>query len=252
MVDALEHIHSKGIAHRDLKLENILVDEDFNIKVCDFGLASNDKSVKNTVGTKIYMAPEQLAGKTHDPKNADIYSLGVILFVMYSSCFPYSTPDEDDDLVQCLKAKDTAGFWEKQAYIHRNDPIEFSEEFKSMVNLLMTYASEERPTFEMIRSHPWFNEEELDDDQVHEELFGRPKLVRAQLRKMKIIVPNSPESSCANSTADESPEMPQMNDTDESYQKKRQMFIFNEKKRQQELLEQKKERRADERRMAVY
>ena len=46
MVDALEHIHSKGIAHRDLKLENMLLDEYFDLKICDFGLARNNEMYK--------------------------------------------------------------------------------------------------------------------------------------------------------------------------------------------------------------
>ena len=251
MVDALEHIHSKGFAHRDLKLENIILDEDFNLKICDFGLSTNESSVKNVVGTKVYMAPEQLANQTHDPKLADIYSLGVILFVMRSSCFPYSTASDEDDLVECLKNKDFIGFWEKQAYIHRNDPIEFSVEFKDLLNWIMSFVPGEWPDFDQLRNHAWYNDQELDDDQVHEELFGKPIVMRAPLRKLKILTPDSPESSYCNSTADESPEIPEYSkkdgDCDESSEKKRQVFIFNEKQRQQELLEKNLERRAIER-----
>ena len=113
MVDALEHIHSKGIAHRDLKLENMLLDEYFDLKICDFGLATNETLAEDAVGTKTYMAPEQLAEETHDPQLADIYSLGMILYVMHSSCFPYNKATEEDDLFSYLKDKDYTGFWHK-------------------------------------------------------------------------------------------------------------------------------------------
>ena len=68
MLDALEHMHGKRVTHRDLKLENILLDQNLNMKIADFGFATY-KSIdclKSYRGTLTYMAPEIKEGKTYD------------------------------------------------------------------------------------------------------------------------------------------------------------------------------------------
>ena len=84
LLDAIEHIHRHGIAHRDLKPTNIMVtDNGGQVKIIDFGLADTDAhlNLKQPAGTAGFMAPEQLTGRDADTRN-DIYSLGVILLGM--------------------------------------------------------------------------------------------------------------------------------------------------------------------------
>lgn len=84
MLDVLSYMHGKGVVHRDLKLENILVDEFMNLKVADFGFATFRKvhTLKSYRGTMTYMAPEIKEGKIYDGMKIDMFSTGVILFII--------------------------------------------------------------------------------------------------------------------------------------------------------------------------
>ncbi|GMF56863.1 unnamed protein product [Phytophthora fragariaefolia] len=78
----LSFLHAMGVAHRDLSLENVLL-KDGQVKICDFGLsAAADQFSSDLVGKFYYMAPEITQGAVYDPKAADVWSLGVLLFVM--------------------------------------------------------------------------------------------------------------------------------------------------------------------------
>jgi serine/threonine-protein kinase len=96
ILDALEYIHANGVVHRDLKPENIKVDDQDNIKLIDFGIASDSAARRltyanftATLGTPNYISPEQVKGKRGDGRS-DIYSVGVILYEMLSGKQPFS------------------------------------------------------------------------------------------------------------------------------------------------------------------
>ena len=99
VLDALEYINANGIVHRDLKPENIMVDDHDNIKLIDFGIASDAAARRLTyanftpaIGTPNYISPEQVKGKRGDGRS-DIYSMGVILYEMLSGKLPFSGPN---------------------------------------------------------------------------------------------------------------------------------------------------------------
>ncbi|CAD5333151.1 unnamed protein product [Arabidopsis thaliana] len=97
LVDAVAHCHCKGVYHRDLKPENLLLDTNGNLKVSDFGLSALPQEgvelLRTTCGTPNYVAPEVLSGQGYDGSAADIWSCGVILFVILAGYLPFSETD---------------------------------------------------------------------------------------------------------------------------------------------------------------
>jgi serine/threonine protein kinase/tetratricopeptide (TPR) repeat protein len=93
VTEALEHVHKNGLIHRDLKPGNIMVKDDGNVKLLDFGIAraSNESSITQhgtLVGTVLYMSPEQVRGDALDHRS-DIFSLGAVLFHMVTGNLPF-------------------------------------------------------------------------------------------------------------------------------------------------------------------
>jgi len=96
VLDAVNYLHDKGVAHRDLKPENILCSDDesnLHIWVADFGLSKlGDEAMETQCGSLEYTAPEVLNGTPYD-KTCDLWSIGVITFVLLTGCFPFFTDD---------------------------------------------------------------------------------------------------------------------------------------------------------------
>ena len=84
LLDSVEYMHQMRVVHRDLKLENILVDDQLNLKIAAFGFASYKSidTLKSYRGTMTYMAPEIKEGKPYNGMQVDLFSLGVILFII--------------------------------------------------------------------------------------------------------------------------------------------------------------------------
>lgn len=97
LIDAVSHCHSKGVYHRDLKPENLLLDSNGNLKVSDFGLSALPKQgvglLHTTCGTPNYVAPEVLSNQGYDGAAADVWSCGVILYVLMAGYLPFNEID---------------------------------------------------------------------------------------------------------------------------------------------------------------
>lgn len=175
LLDVLDHIQSKGVVHRDLKLENILLDDQLNIKVADFGFATykHINKLNSYRGTLTYMAPEIKEGKEYDGRKVDIFSSGVILFIIVLGIFPFREAKPDEYFYSLIKKGDLKTYWKKVGGENLSD--EFKDLFIKMVN----YNPEKRPTVGEIKNHSWFNQKIIEKD-IRQNLFERLQDKRSQ------------------------------------------------------------------------
>jgi calcium-dependent protein kinase len=96
---AINHCHSEKVCHRDLKPENIIMESESKLKIIDFGTAEsldNKTGIKGIIGTVYYIAPEILDSKQKYNEKCDIWSLGVILFILLTGIPPFNGPSDDE------------------------------------------------------------------------------------------------------------------------------------------------------------
>jgi len=96
IVKGVGYLHSKNILHRDIKLDNILLDKNLNPKIIDFGISSiysKYKKIYDTAGTPVYLAPEVITAKGEISMKSDVWSLGVLLYLLTYGVVPFKAPD---------------------------------------------------------------------------------------------------------------------------------------------------------------
>jgi calcium-dependent protein kinase len=149
LLKALSFIHSMNIIHRDIKPENILFanKKDYSsLKLIDFGLATYINNEKKTVGTPFFMSPEVLEGKS--VPQSDIWSVGVILYLMLTGQYPFQDKDQDN-LFHKIKHKD----FDMQPL---NDS-DCSEEAKDFISKCLIKDYNQRMTTAKCLEHCWIN-----------------------------------------------------------------------------------------------
>lgn len=93
----VQYLHERGLAHRDLKPDNILINRDFDVKLCDYGLLCESRSSRissTKCGTLPYMSPEMIHEKSYSGRSADIWALGVVLYVVVTGCIPWASVND--------------------------------------------------------------------------------------------------------------------------------------------------------------
>lgn len=156
---ALHYLHSKRVIHRDIKTANILLDDQMNIKLADFGLAAvlvTDEEmgeVKRRVtvcGTPNYIAPEILHKKLGHDTKADIWSLGVLFFNMLTGCMPFSRPEDKGHDVVFKRVAEGSFNWP----LHASKTI--STAALELVNCMLQTVEVDRPESQEVANHEFF------------------------------------------------------------------------------------------------
>ena len=142
---SLQFIHSHNIVHRDIKLDNILIDLNNNIKICDFGVSkrivNNDKMFEQC-GTPAYIAPEILKNKGYEGFSVDIWSCGVVLYAMLSGTVPFKGNDLNELHNLIMKGK-------------FNIINDISNDAKHLIKSLLEVDPKKRININNILNHPW-------------------------------------------------------------------------------------------------
>jgi len=167
LIDGLSYIHSKGYCHKDIMMDNILLDRNFTLKICDFGFAAKlagdegDYLQRNFRGTVNYQAPEILNKEPHAGAAADIFSAGVALFTMVVGRFPFQASSMTDRMFKLIGTNEHHQFWQ----IHENAEC-YSRTFKDLLEKIFTVSARDRIDLEQIRKHPWLMEDVPTPEQV--------------------------------------------------------------------------------------
>mmetsp|Transcript_40899 Transcript_40899/g.46953 ORF Transcript_40899/g.46953 Transcript_40899/m.46953 type:complete len:246 (-) Transcript_40899:222-959(-) len=164
-------MHAKGTSHRDLKLENILFDDKFTLKIADFGFVSLNATNSTRRGTQGYMAPEILHNSVYSGQQVDVFAAGVMLFTMVAQRPPFVNATEKDPYYKLICANETEKFWKKHERL--NSEVAFSDEFKELVTLMLGCNGLERPSVSEIKESAWYNGELLSEEDITEEFLIR-------------------------------------------------------------------------------
>ena len=164
LLQAIKYIHSKNIIHRDIKLDNVLIDLNNNIKLCDFGVGKmvhEGEILTDQCGTPAYIAPEILENKGYEGPPVDIWSSGVVLYAMLSGTVPFKSNNLNDlqNLIMTGNFKELS---------------DLSKESNDLLHKLLQINPKKRITIEEALNHPWFNN--INNIGVNNNIFEDNKL----------------------------------------------------------------------------
>lgn len=147
LVEVIQYCHNCGVAHRDLKCENALL-QGHTLKLTDFGFAKllprDGRELSWTFcGSTAYAAPEVLQGVPHDSRKCDVWSMGVILYVLLCARLPF----DDTDIPNMLHQQ------QKGVSVPRH--LEISKECQNLLRMLLEPDMMLRPSIEGVSIHPW-------------------------------------------------------------------------------------------------
>ena len=188
LIDAIQFLHENNVVHRDLKLENLLVDTDFRLKIADFGLSTTVESsygggvMHTRVGTERYMPPEMLEKNAYVGICADLFAAGIILFVLVVGIMPtHKTAETNDYLYKYIRKKEYEKYWTVIAKLLNLDLSDISEDFFHLVTTMIKYDYKKRFTIEEIKDHPWMKGPIATEEEVQKELSSRKIDIKKKL-----------------------------------------------------------------------
>lgn len=149
IVSAVEYCHARGVIHRDLKAENLLLDADMNIKIADFGFSNSYEpgdQLDTFCGSPPYAAPELFKGQAYDGPEVDVWSLGVILYTLVSGSLPF-----DGNSLKELRERVLRGKY--------RIPFYMSNDCEQLLKRFLAVSPTKRSTLRQVMTHVWMNKD---------------------------------------------------------------------------------------------
>lgn len=188
LIEAMEFMHNNNVVHRDLKLENLLLDENYKLKIADFGLSTTVESkygggvMYTRVGTERYMPPEMLEKNAYIGICTDLFAAGVILFVLVMGMMPtHKSAESNDYLYRYFRKREYEEYWTIVANILNIDLGTISEDYFHLVTTMIKYDFQRRFTIDEIKEHPWYNGPVATEEEVKEELNMRRQIINKRM-----------------------------------------------------------------------
>ena len=148
--------NTKKVVHLDIKPENIFVSDDFKMKLGDLGFSkpavdeNGNAKMSSLQGTAGYMAPEIIGGKLYTGKNADLFALAVVLFIMVTGFQPFDNAKTNDTYYKFIAGNKPSLYWN---IFKKVAPV--SDELKDLITGMLQLDPSARFSFEEILAHPW-------------------------------------------------------------------------------------------------
>ena len=175
LIHTLHYMHLNNIVHRDIKPDNILLDLDNTLKLCDFGVSKiipKGQLINDSCGTPAFIAPEILKEKPYDPYAADVWSSGVVLYVMVNGFFPFRGVNESQ-----LHESILNGQYPK--------PKDVSNELNDLLSKILDINPNSRITIEQILEHAWIKNG--NDDSIKNNKNNKNNSINLFTKAEKII-----------------------------------------------------------------
>jgi len=163
LVEAVKYLHENNISHRDLKVENVLLDKDNNVKLADFNLATRfqpNELITHHCGSEEYTSPEIVTRKAYDPQLTDIWALGIILYAIVVGHLPFY--HKNGERLQSM--------YHRIAEVKYTFPsgVEIDKDAKNLISSILKYTPKSRATLDQILAHPWLQNIDTSEKSINQ------------------------------------------------------------------------------------
>ena len=189
LIEVIQFLHLQGICHGNIKPENLLFDNDFNLKITDFGrsinLANPTPFDKYSDSTSFgFYSPEKLAKhKNYDVMGEDLFAAAIVLFNMVIGSPPFSSANINDLRYKHLVNNRNDIFWD---FHEKGKKSKSSKEFKDLMNSMLAFDPTQRLTLSEIKAHPWYLETSPSKGKFKALLKEKKKANDEKLEKQKV------------------------------------------------------------------